>query len=131
MKKIRFVIMLACVFACVVYGKRKMPVLAEPVVYQGIQYSAPQEENELLKNGNNLGIIKATDITNQKEIWIKRIYLIKINKEIEQDVQMVYINNMKIDSVNKLIIIRNEKGNIYKLDLKTKECYQVIEKGKE
>ena len=91
-----------------VIARRKAPKWVKNIIHKGIKYSAPHDI---------MGCVAATKST--VRIWWKQIYVVKYNPAFETDVQDVFIKNLKIEDDN--LIIENEKGYVYLLDLETLE----------
>ena len=52
-------------------------------------------------------------------MWTQKIYSVKFKDKQERDVQWVFINSMKLK--DNTLIITNERGTVYHLDLKTRK----------
>ena len=91
-------------------AKRTLPQVVKPIMHKGIECRAPHDY---------MGCIGAWDIKSKEIIWRKQVYIIKHVIGVERDVQDVFIKSMQL-SGNSLVII-NEKGFEYKLDLKSLE----------
>ena len=91
-------------------AKRALPQEVKPIMHKGIEYRAPHDY---------MGCIEAWDIKSKEITWRKQVYVIKHVIGVERDVQDVFIKSIKL-SGNSLVII-NEKGFEYKLDLKSLE----------
>ena len=91
-------------------AKRAAPADVAPVIVKGVQYSAPHDA---------MGFVVATGISSGKEMWRAQIYKIRVNQELERDVQDVFITSLvaKEDT----LIVTNERGEKYALDLKTRK----------
>jgi hypothetical protein len=119
MKKLVLILLLT--LASSALAKRGAPVEVKSVTHEGIQYTVPLK----------LGVIEAKDIKSDKALWKKRIYKISYIKNLEKDVQDVFIKSLKISNDKKMLIIINEDGNTYHLDLKTNEvCHVIMRKKK-
>jgi hypothetical protein len=94
-------------------AKRAAPKPVPPVTLNTIEYSAPLEL---------MGFVVATDTTSHKELWRKRIYTVPVNRALERDVQDVFITSLVIE--NGTLIITNERGDSYTLDLATRKVTQ-------
>ena len=92
------------------YAKRALPQEVKPIMHKGIECRAPHDY---------MGCIEAWDIKSKEIIWRKQVYVIKHVIGVERDVQDVFIKSMRL-SDNFLVII-NEKGFEYTLDLKSLE----------
>jgi len=112
MKKIILNILLLFIFSNVIYADRDDPVQIKPVKYKHYLITAPN-------TANFMGEIIVLDKKTKNRIWSKKIYTVKYNREIEGDVQAVYIT--KISLRNNILTIQNEKRYIYELNLDTQE----------
>jgi hypothetical protein len=93
-------------------AKRASPKPVPPVVHDGVKYVAPNA------NGRE-GKIEARSESTGKKLWDVVIYTIKIDPNLEQDVQWVFITKLAIR--DNTIIVTNEKNEQFTLDLKTKK----------
>ncbi len=98
------------------HAKRGAPKKVLPIVYQGVEYRAPEE---------HMGMVEAWGVKSNRLIWRRQIYVVKY-LELETDVQWVFITKMKANDGS--LIIENERGYKYALDLQSLEV-KVI-KGK-
>lgn len=113
-------IIFSCLIAIVLlpfaaFAKRGAPAKVEPVVHQGIRYAAPND------NGRRAYLV-ATDVASGKKLWDVTVFQNRINPELEEDVQHVYIKSMKL--IEGTLILTSEHGRKYQVDLKTKEVTQ-------
>jgi hypothetical protein len=92
------------------HAKRAEPAIVTPITYKNIKISAPNTVEDM-------GFIEARDIKSEKLLWKKKIYSVWIIPFIETDVQWVFITELKIETDK--LIISNEKGHKYSLNLKT------------
>jgi hypothetical protein len=86
-------------------AKRLAPEFVPPVVVNSIEYSAPHDA---------MGFVVATDIATRKELWRKRIYSIRIDPALEEDVQWVFIKSLVME--NGELIVISEDGNSFTLN---------------
>ena len=91
-----------------VFAMRLAPKAVAPVRCKGIEYRAPQ---------GLMGCVEAWDVQTNVRIWWKQIYVVRYNPKLETDVQDVYICKMKLDKKKNALLIENEKGEKYSLDL--------------
>jgi len=91
-------------------AKRGAPPKVEAVVYEGIRYTAPNDNGQVVS-------IEAYDAASGKKLWAKEIFRNKIDPSLEADVQWVFIKALVVRNGNLLII--NEKDRKYVLDLKS------------
>lgn len=89
-----------------VEAKRGPPKEVEPVIYNGINYTASHEK---------MGYVEAFNNTTGKKLWEIKVYDVKIDPNMEADVQWIFITNLSI--VNGKLIVINEAGVIYEIDM--------------
>jgi hypothetical protein len=93
-----------------VSAKRSAPGVVEPVTVSGVTFSAP---------GWPIGIVIATDASSNRELWRQRIYAVRYDRTLEQDVQDVFITSLKLRG--NVLVITNERGERFLLDLSTRK----------
>lgn len=91
-------------------AKRSAPVAVAPVVIKGVEYSAPHEA---------MAFVVAKGISSGKELWRVRIYEVRVNAELERDVQDVFITSLTEKDGS--LLITNERGEKFTLDLQTRK----------
>jgi hypothetical protein len=96
--------------AAPISAKRLPPKLVKPVTVAGVTFSAP---------GWPIGIIIATASSSRRELWRQRIYAIRYDHTLEQDVQDVFITSLK--RRGNALLITNERGERFVLDLSTRK----------
>ena len=101
--------LLSCV--SVVSAKRLPPPDVAPVTAGGIVYSAPQLQSSSEQPG---GFIEARTQSNQLVLWRKKIYDTVYNKDLERDVQDVYITTLRLNG--KTLMIQDEKSRTFCLN---------------
>ncbi len=108
-----------------VFAKRLAPAEVESVTYDGVVYSVLKwgKVKGLDQNG---GYLIAKDKKTKKVLWQKRIYKIKYSKQLETDIQDIFITKLSLSDDKKDLVINNERGETYHLNLKTKEVIHVI-----
>jgi hypothetical protein len=89
-----------------------------PVTVAGVTYVAP---------GWPIGVSIAKDAFSNRELWRKRIYTLRYDHRLEQDVQDVFITSLAVRDGNALIIT-NERGERYVLDLSTRIVIRDIDR---
>jgi hypothetical protein len=85
--------------------KRIAPKQVQPLKVNDIEYLAPVSE---------MGYINAKELSTGKTLWSKQVYKIEYDKNLEKDVQDVFIDSLW--QSGDVIMIHNEKGEIYELD---------------
>ncbi len=93
-----------------VFAKRSAPADVAPIVIKGVEYSAPHDA---------MGFVVVKGISSGKELWRVRIYEVRVNPELERDVQDVFITALV--AKDDTLLITNERGEKYALDLKTRK----------
>lgn len=93
-------------------AKRAAPSIVMPVKIGNIEYSVPNGKSQ-----SQMGCIEAIDVRTGELLWIRQVYVVKYDLELEGDVQDVYIKNIKIKGNS--LIITNERKSEYQLNLKT------------
>lgn len=92
------------------YAKRKTPAPVPPVVWQGLEYRAPLDLEQM-------GRVQAFDVSSGRQVWETRVYQVWIIPLLEEDVQWVFVSALQV--LDGKLLVRNEDGKIYRLDLKT------------
>ena len=116
----KFSVLLSLILAATVAGeawaKRAAPQPVTPVVHNGVKYVAPNETGRE-------GKVEARDEKTDKKLWDVVIYKVKIDPNLETDVQWVFIT--KLDLRGEILLVTNEKNERFTLDLKTKKVAKV------
>lgn len=100
------------------FGKRLPPKDISPIIYNGIKYTVPHWG--FSKNHKqNGGYIEAYDEKSGKLLYELNIYIIMYDKNLEGDVQDIFIT--KMERRNNTINIWDEKGDKFVVNLNTKE----------
>jgi hypothetical protein len=99
-----------------VLAKRKPAPVVEPIVYKDTRYTVPNDKG-------TRGYVVAWDAATGKQLWEKTIFRKCICPLVEHDVQWVFIKHMRLDG-ERLILV-NERGKTYSLDLKTRRVNKV------
>lgn len=90
--------------------------MAKTVTYKGICYEQVRNARErgFKQSG---GVIAAIDVASGKEIWTIQVYTTEFNPNEEADVQEIYIEKMYIDKRSDLLIVRDEIGRTFVVDI--------------
>ena len=109
-------LMLTAMIASDAWAKRGGPKPVAPVVRSGVKYVAP--------NGNGrTGRVEARNEQTGEKLWDAVIYTVKIDPNIEEDVQWVFITGLAVR--DNALLVTNEKNELFTLDLKTKKVAKV------
>jgi hypothetical protein len=108
-----------------VNAKRKAPASVSVVEHAGVRYLV---EPYTIEDGErkNAGVITAQDIKTGTEIWSITVYVVDRQPGLESDVQDVFINALSIDADKNLLIVKNERGHTYWVDLKKRVSVHVL-----
>jgi hypothetical protein len=89
-----------------VQAKRIPPPEVKPVIHNGIKYTAPRQ---------HMGCVEARSAEKNGMCWMRQIYVVKYDLDLERDVQDVFIKDMALK--NGALVITNERGHEYHLNL--------------
>lgn len=93
------------------FAKRAAPKPVSPVVRNGVKYSAPND------NGR-IGYVVASDVRSGATLWDIKVFEVQIDPKLEEDVQWVFIADLKLDG--NTLRVKDEKSRCYNLNLSTK-----------
>jgi hypothetical protein len=96
-------------------AKRLTPAQVEPVVHEGIRYVAPNDDGRR-------GYIEAWNVGTNKKLWELTIFNNRIDRNLEEDVQWVFIKTLKIWDGR--LLVTSEDGKTYQVDVNTKAITQ-------
>ena len=96
-------------------AKRAAPAKVEPVIHQGVRYVAPNDDGRR-------AYVEAWDIRANKKLWDLTVFTNRIDPNLEEDVQHVFIKTLNVRDGT--LIVTSERGNTYRIDLKTKAVTQ-------
>jgi len=85
--------------------KRAAPKKVEPIIINNIRYTSTMNE------------ILATETESNNLLWKKEIYEVIYDKNLETDVQDIFIDSISVNQ--NMMFIRNEKNEVFVLNLKT------------
>lgn len=92
------------------FAKRVPPQPVNPVTHNNVEYSADGD--------GRTGYVVASDKASGKELWKAKIFHVHLKPFLEEDVQWVFINDLKL--IDNTLSIRDEKFRCYRLDLSTR-----------
>jgi len=96
-------------------AKRSAPAKVESVIHEGVRYVAPNDDGRR-------GYIEAWDIDANKRLWELTVFTNRIDPELEEDVQWVFIKSLSLR--DGMLMVTSERGKTYQVDLKTKTVTQ-------
>ena len=96
--------------------KRTAPSRVEPVRLDGVRYER-MGSGKGRGLGQNGGYVAAIDERSGEELWIQKIYDVQYVGDMEQDKQDVYITGLSLDPSRRALLVKNERGERFALDL--------------
>ena len=82
---------------------------------QGVRYIAPNDDGRR-------AYIEARDVRTNKKLWDLTIFTNRIDPNLEEDVQHVFIKALRVQDGR--LIVTPERGKTYRVDLKTRAVTQ-------
>jgi len=101
-------------------AKRLAPEPVAPVSHEGRRYEAIQF-GKARGLGQNGGYVAAIDEASGRELWVQRIYRIRYDRGLEGDKQDVFITGLTLLPEACTLVIENEHGARYRLNLRTRK----------
>ncbi len=101
------------------FAKRAFVEYPDKLISGNTEYKASYDFGRKMQNA----YIEARDIVSNTVIWKIKIYSIRLDPALEQDVQWVMI--IEIKEKNGRLIISNEKNQFFSLDLKSMEVKKI------
>lgn len=105
---ISILLLLFCIYLNTAFGYRVIPEPPAPVEYDGIRFEAPAEK---------MGYVVAKDIKSGTLLWEKQVYDVNFDPVIEPDAQWVFINSLKLEG--KELVVMNEKDERFVVNIDT------------
>ena len=96
--------------------KRREPEPVPPIEFEGMRYEAPLA-GSLYGYQQDGGIVIARNLANNTLAWSQRIYENEYESDIEEDKQDVFIAKMILTADNAALLIENEHGVEFRLNL--------------
>jgi hypothetical protein len=99
--------------------KRSGPDPVEPVSFGGTRYEAMQwgKARGLEQNG---GYVAAIDEKTGDELWLLKVYDVSYDGDMEDDKQDVFVTSLELDRDGRRLMVDNEAGNRFAIDLATR-----------
>jgi hypothetical protein len=97
-------------------AKRMPPKPVAPVIADGIRYSADGD-------GKDEYVI-ATEVASNNVLWKVKVFHTAINSSLEEDVQWVFITDLKLDGDS--LLVKDEKSRCYSIDRTTKRVKKLL-----
>lgn len=93
------------------HAKRMAPKPVTPVIAEGVRYTAPNDRGRAC-------YVEAWDVATGKRLWEQVVCTVRIDPQLEEDVQWSFITSLAIEGGS--LVIRTERSDTYLLDLKTR-----------
>jgi hypothetical protein len=93
-------------------AKRLPPAKVDALIYEGVRYIAPNDDGRR-------GYIEAWKVGTNKKLWELAIFTNRIDPNLEEDVQWVFIKALNIQDGR--LMITSERGKTYQVDPNTKD----------
>jgi hypothetical protein len=77
------------------------------------------------KRAQNGGVLEAHHPKTKKLLWRIQVYETAYEEALEKDVQDVFIKSLSFDKTHNLLILSDEAGRIFVLDLQSKKVTQI------
>ena len=106
---IAFIVLISAV---TLFCKRGAPRPVTPVTHNGVVYSAPNS------NGKNAAVV-ASDAETGRKLWQVTIFETKIDPKLEEDVQWIFITEMRLSGDS--LLIKDEHSRCWRLELPTRK----------
>jgi hypothetical protein len=115
MKSRCLVLLIVLAIAPLSMAKRVAAPVVNPVVLNGVEYSAHGD--------GKLAWISATEIATQKELWTAKVFRIHTHWwKGEECNQWIYIFYLKLEQ--NTLFIKDERSRCYRLDLNTRHVHR-------
>jgi hypothetical protein len=109
MKQAVYIFLLLIVLPLSLLAKRTPPKAVTPVEANGVRYSVSGDRRDQY--------VVATETSSGKELWKTKVFHNDIDSGVEEDVQWVFITNLKL--TNDSLLAKDEKSRCYSISLKT------------
>lgn len=118
-------LLLSAILVSNVFAKRSAPADVPSVVVGHERISAPHftEIGGVPVRG---GVLESRDSETGKVVWSVRIYKTDYDPNLEGDVQDVFIKTLSHDAVHGLLIMSDEKGRVFVLDLQSRQVTPIV-----
>ena len=115
MTQLAVILLLTLLLPQLAPAKRIAPVNVAPVIYKGIRYVAQNDDGRR-------GYIEAWNVGTNKKLWELTIFTNRIDPNLEEDVQWVFIKALNIQDGR--LMVTSESGKTYQVDVNTKAIAQ-------
>ena len=89
----------------------------KPVIYNRVRYDVAEND----EYGQFGGIIGAFDVSTGDELWDLLVYKVDFEIGLERDATDILITSLSLSDDKKSLIVTNEIGNQFKVNLETRQ----------
>lgn len=100
--------------------ERTAPADVPPIVHKGVRYEVVHW-GKARGLGQNGGLVAAVDAASGRELWVVRVFAIDYTVDKEPDRLDVFITSMKLDRDRRRLVLTDENGRRFGLDLATRK----------
>jgi hypothetical protein len=107
------------------FAKRVAQPIVSPIVTPHTIYSAVStgvEKGQEIRGG----FIEARHSKHRKLLWKTKIYQTDYDLKLERDVQDIFIKTLTHEKSHNLLVMSDEKGRVFVLDLKSQKFTQIL-----
>ena len=105
--------------------KRRAPPKVAAVTLDGVRYEQAVLARAEADGGQRTGYLAAYQGASDERLWRIRVYQLKIDPALEGDVQDVYFATMSASPDGHELLIANERGEHYAVDVRTRDVRRV------
>jgi hypothetical protein len=98
---------------------RPAPPMVRFVVFEGIKYRQVLDATPFGKD-QRTGYLAAYPENDDEPVWLLKVYTTTRVEHLEQDVQDVFFTKMELDADKRQLLIENESGNSFVVDIDSK-----------
>ena len=123
-----FYVFLFSLLVSSVMAKRQAPVDVPSVLVGDISISVPHftEINGVSIHG---GVLEAQDSKTGEVVWSLQVYETDLALSLEKDIQDVFIKTLSYDATHEILILSNEREEVFVVDLKTRAVRKIAGRG--
>jgi hypothetical protein len=105
-------------------ASRRAPRRVEPVVHDGVRYE--QVIGKVLPEQDDTGRwLAAYDVATDKLLWGVKVYDTPHIAELERDVQAVFFASLRLEDGGRVLLVANERGRRFSIDLATHVVHEI------
>lgn len=106
-------------------AKRAAPEEVPAVTADTIVYSVPHFTTDEKGRSVQGGVVAARDLKSGRLLWSLRVYQTTRDDRLEGDVQDVFIKTLAHDKVHELLVLADETGRVFVIDLKSRKPVRI------